>query len=125
MRQAVGLGDRLEDEVAIQNEPGPTLRALQVLRRRLHGHPSGHLAHRREKRQAPIGKLDRLVRYCVDLALHQVLGELPVRRQVRIRKELLPLVEAVILLGNRLFDLHEEVRSLEDLVGGLDHTRPA
>jgi hypothetical protein len=31
MRQAVRLSDRLGDEVATQKEPGPTLRALQVL----------------------------------------------------------------------------------------------
>jgi hypothetical protein len=78
-----------------------------------------------EERQAPLGKLDRLVHYGVHCAVHQVLGELLIRRQVKIRKELLPLVEAVVLLGDRLFDLHDQVRSLEDPVGGLDHTRTA
>jgi hypothetical protein len=121
----VRLGDRLGDEVATQKEPGPTLRALQVLRRGLDHHPPGHLTHRGEERQAPLGKLDRLVHYGVHFAVHQVLGELLIRRQVKIRKELLPLVEAVVLLGDRLFDLHDQVRSLEDPVGGLDHTRTA
>jgi hypothetical protein len=78
-----------------------------------------------EERQAPLRKLDRLVHYGVYFAVHQVLGELLIRRQVKIRKELLPLVEAVVLLGDRLFDLHYQVRSLEDPVGGLDHMRTA
>ena len=105
-------------------EPGPTLRALQVLRR-LRGNPPCHPTHRGQERQASIGKLDRLVGDGIYSALHQELGELLVRRQVKICKELLPLVEAVVLLGDRLFDLHDQVRSLEDLVGALDHTRPA
>ena len=119
------LGDRLGDEVATQKEPGPTLHALQVLRRGLDHLLLATSLIGGEERQAPLGKLDRLVHYGVHFAVHQVVGELLIRRQVKIRKELLPLVEAVVLLGDRLFDLHDQVRSLEDPVGGLDHTLTA
>jgi hypothetical protein len=42
----------------------------------------------------------------------------------RIGEEFLPLPEAVVLLGDRLLDLNDQVGSLEDLVGALDHAPP-
>src|SRR3712207_8823190 len=45
-----------------EQQPGPTLRTLEGMRRRLYGHPPGHLAHGRKERQSTVRRLDRLVR---------------------------------------------------------------
>src|SRR5829696_1132242 len=44
---------------------------------------------------------------------------------MEIGEEFLPLPEAVVLLGDQLLDLNDQVRSLEDLVGALDHAPPS
>src|SRR5215216_150392 len=110
---------------AAKEQTRPALRALQATGRRLRGHPAGDLAHRGEQGQAPVRELDRLIGYGVDLALHEELGELLVRRKMQVREELVSLSEAVVLLRYGLLDLHDQIRRLEDLLRPLDQPRPS
>src|SRR5215204_1800295 len=69
-------------------------------------------------------QLDRLVGDGVDLALHQEFRKTLVRGQVQVGEELVSLPEPVVLLRNRLFDLHDQARPLNDLVGATDDSGP-
>src|SRR5215213_5649364 len=93
------------------------------MRRCLYGHPPGHLAHGRKERQRTVRRLDRLVGDGVDLTLHQELREPLVSSQMQVGEELLTLPKAVVLLGDRLLDLDDQIRRLENLLRPLDNTR--
>ncbi len=121
----LGAGDPAADDQnlgrrgaghAAQQQPGPAGRALQVMRRGLHGHAARDLAHRGEQRQLAVGGLHRLVGDGVDPFVHQELGERLVRGQVQVGEQLLALAEPVVLRGDRLLDLDDQVGPGEHLV---------
>jgi hypothetical protein len=71
--------------------------------------------HRREQRQRGVAG-DRLVRDAGDVLLHQRGGEIGNRREVEIREEELAVLEAIEIGLDRLFDLHDHVSRVIDLV---------
>ena len=91
----------------------------------LRGQPAGHLGHRRQQRQRPVGQLHRLVRDAGDPAVQQRVGALPGRGQVQVGEEHLTFAHPVVLLGDRLLDLEDQVAGRPDLVGVGQDRAPA
>ena len=89
-----------------------------MVRGGLDGHPSGDLAHRGEQRELAVGGLHGLVGDGVDPPLEQELGEPAVGGQVQVGEQLLAGAEAVVLRGDGLLDLDDQVGGVEHPVGG-------
>jgi hypothetical protein len=63
---------------------------LEAVRADLNGHASRHLAHRTEEGERAIVELDRLVGDAGDLRLHELLRELGLGREVKVRGAAVP-----------------------------------
>ncbi len=90
------------------------------------GHPAGDLAHRCEQRERIVRQTDGLVRDGDVAGRQQRVGALAGRRQVQVGEECLAgaQAKAVVLLGQRLFDLADQVGGGPQLVRVL-HDRGA
>jgi hypothetical protein len=69
----------------------------------------GHLAHRGQEREAPVGRLDRLVGDARRAGLGQAAGELRRRGEVQVREEHLPRREPLVLAVERLLHLEHHL----------------
>src|SRR6266850_916188 len=99
--------------------PAPSsaaMRAPEIERALLHGQSSGHLAHRRQQRQAPVGPLHRLVGDGDHTGAAQRARQLRRRRQVQVREEDLAGAQTLVLLRHRLLDLENELRAAPDVL---------
>ena len=97
--------------------PRPPTGALERRGAFLRSHPAGDLGHRREQRQPPVGELHGLVRHRADAPLGEEPGRGPVRRQVQVGEEQLPLAEPLVLRRLGLLHLHDQVGGREHGVG--------
>jgi hypothetical protein len=91
-------------------EDAATAQRLGKMRRGdVDGHPAGHLAHRFQKRQAAVRRLDGFIGDADDALGEEGLGKALVRRQVEIREQDLTRPEERVL-GRKRF-LHLEMSS--------------
>lgn len=86
----------------------------------LRGDAAGHLGHRGEQGQRAVGLLDRLVGDGGRGGLQQRVGALAGGGEVEVGEERLVLAQPVVLLGDRLLDLQQQVGRGPDLVGGAE-----
>ncbi|CAM5348720.1 hypothetical protein SAURM35S_00072 [Streptomyces aurantiogriseus] len=93
--------------------------AHQVVGADLGGEPARDLGHRGEQRQCAAGQLDRLVGDRRGAGLQEGVRALLGGGQVQVGEERLVLAEAVVLLGDGLLDLQQQVGGGPHLVGGL------
>ena len=98
------------------SRPAAAERLLEEVRARLRGETSCDLAHRREKRQPAIGRLDGLVRNSRDAAVDERARQRLVGGDVQVGEEHEPLPQARILLGDRLLHLEQELGVAPDVV---------
>ena len=101
-----------------EEQPATAERLLEEVRAGLRGKTARDLAHRSEQRKGASVGLDRLVGDRRDSALHQRAGERLVGRDVEIGEEHEALPEALVLRGDRLLDLEQEVGFAPHLVDG-------
>ena len=106
-----GAGD------AAQQLPAPAGVALQTVRADLDRQPPGHLAHGHEQRQRAVGQLDGLVGDADDAAIQEGPGQVWRRGKMQVGVQHLAGPQQLVLLGQRLFDLHDHVGRLEDRGG--------
>src|SRR5439155_12728350 len=87
---------------------------------RLRREPAGDLAHRREQWQRTVVRLDGLVGHAGRAALGERAGQLFARGEMQVGEQDEALPEQLVLGGQRLLDLQEEVGLAPDLVGGAE-----
>jgi hypothetical protein len=91
-----------------QQQPLAGLRLHQAPRRHRHGHAPGDLAHRRQQRQAAIGRGDGLVGDGGAARGQQRLGQRPVGREVQVGEQGLARLQPPAFHRLRLLDLDDE-----------------
>jgi len=82
---------------------------LQVMGADLRRHPPGHLRHRGQQRQRPVGQLDGLVGDGRDPRVEQRVGAFQGCGKVQVGEQDLALAQPVILLGDGLLDLEDQL----------------
>ncbi len=92
-----------------QEDPTASVGPAEVVGALLDGQPSGHLAHRREERQAAVGALDGLVADGDDVRLRELASEIRRGRQVQIREDELAGAEPRVLGWQRLLHLEDQL----------------
>src|SRR3954451_23440981 len=97
-----------------QTPPAPAERLLEHERARLVGDLAGHLAHRREQRQAPVRVLDRLVGDADGARLAQASREVGSGREVEVCEERVLGAQQVNLLRLRLLHAEDQLGLAED-----------
>ena len=101
---------------AAEQQAAAAERLLEEVRAGLGGEPAGDLAHRREQRQRPVARLDRLVRDRRDPALDERVRQPVVRGEVQVREEDEPVAEPAVLGVDRLLDLEQQLGVAPDVV---------
>jgi hypothetical protein len=97
---------------------------FQILRSHLHGHASGHFAHRCEQRQRAVPFADRFVSNTVDASFEHPVGKLRQRREVEIGEQGEIGTEEAVFGRLRLFHLDDEVGTPPHLFRVLDDGAP-
>ena len=105
---------------AAEQHAAPAERLLEEVRACLRRQPARDLAHRREQREAPVLRLDRLVRNSPDAAVDECARQRLVGGDVQIREEDEIFAQPRILDRDRLLHLEEQLRLLPDVVEGDD-----
>ena len=96
------------------------MRAVQRVGGHVRRHPTGHLGHGGEEREATVVIGDGLVGDARSSGEHQVLRLRRIGREVKVREEEVVLPKELPLLGLRLLHLHDHRRLGEQLVRGVD-----
>ncbi len=119
------LGAPDTGDAADQDAPSPP-GSHQVVGTHQRGHPTRHLAHRREQGQGVVGQADRLVGDGGVARRHERLGTRQRCGQVQIGEEDLSLAqpEPGVLHGDGLLDPEDHVRLAPDVIGPLDDLGP-
>ncbi len=99
-----------------QQDATPAVRLFQIMCARLHGKATRHLGHRRQQRQAAVGRRDRFVRDAHRVARDKIARLVRIGREMQIGKQDLPGPQQRALDCLRLLDL-------DDHVGGCKHFR--
>ena len=81
--------------------------------------PAGDLGHRGQQRQRAVGQLDGLVGDRGDAGVDQRIGALARGGQVQVGEQRLPGSHPVVLLGDGLLDLQDQLTGGPHLVGGV------
>ncbi len=100
-----------------EQHPAPARGALQVVGADLRRHPAGHLAHRGEQRQRPVGQPHGLVGDGRGARGDERVGALLRRREVQEGEQHLVGAQPVVLLRHRFLDLQHEPGGTPHLVG--------
>ncbi len=90
---------------------------LEVVGADVHAHAARDLGHRRQQRQRPVVRRDRLVGHAGDLALEEHVGQGPRRGEVKVGVQDLAGAQPLVLGADRLLDLDDHLGFPEDLVG--------
>src|SRR5690606_30344662 len=93
----------------------------QVVGADLGGQPARHLGHGRQQRQRAVRQFDRLVGDGGGAGFQQGVGALLGGGQVQVGEEGLAAAHPVVLLGDRLLDLQQQVGGGPHLVGRVEY----
>ena len=88
----------------------------QVVGADLRRQPTGDLAHRGEQRQRAVGQLHGLVRDPGHLAVDQRPGAVPAGGEMQVGEQRLALAHPLVLDGDRLLDLQDQLRVAPHLI---------